>query len=94
MDSVVTDKIELSHYELNVHGATAITNYKIEGIVIVLMHTETPAPIRGQGIASRLVEGILKNIRGRGLKVVPHCSFVRDYFSHHPEESDLLAHRR
>jgi uncharacterized protein len=55
------------------------------------MHTETPESARGQGIASRLVEGALQAARARGLKVVPCCPFVKLYFDKHPQFRDLLA---
>ena len=91
MQDSVRDNRRLSRFELEVNGEIAFTNYSIEGAVIVLMHTETPVRVRGQGVASKLVDGILKIIRDRGLKVVPRCSFVRVYFMQHPNEGDILA---
>jgi len=66
-------------------------NYRVRDGVISLNHTETPVAARGRGLASRLVAGVLKLTRERGLKVVPRCPFVRAYLAGHPEDSDLLA---
>jgi predicted GNAT family acetyltransferase len=44
-------------------------------------------------MGSRLVRGALDDIRGRGLKLVPRCEFVRAYLARHPEESDLVVPR-
>jgi len=59
--------------------------------LIRLDHTETPPQVRGRGIASRLVAGVLELVRARGLKVVPRCPFVRTYLAKHPEFHDLVA---
>jgi predicted GNAT family acetyltransferase len=91
MDSTVRQNTALSRFELDVGGAVAFANYKLADGVMTFLHTETPPSLRGQGIASRLVGGALESVRGQGLKVVPRCSFVRDYVAQHPEVSDLLA---
>jgi hypothetical protein len=87
----VRDNPALSRFELDAGGVTAILNYRLDHGVLMLNHTETPPSARGQGIASRLVAGALEVARGRGLKVVPRCPFVRDYVAKHPGVRDLLA---
>jgi predicted GNAT family acetyltransferase len=91
MTSSVRDNIALSRFELDADGVTAFMNYRLDGDVIRLEHTETPPQARGRGIASQLTAGVLEIVRKRGLKVVPRCPFVRAYLAQHPEFSDLLA---
>jgi len=91
MASGVRDNTALSRFELNADGVTAVANYHLAGKVMTFTHTEVPAQARHRGIASRLIEGALAEVRARGLKLVPHCSFVRDYLDTHPEDNDLLA---
>jgi hypothetical protein len=91
MPADIRDNTALSRFELDVDGVTAVINYKLVDDVITFMHTETPPPARGRGIASRLVEGALQIARARALKVVPGCAFVRAYMAKHPEFRDLLA---
>jgi hypothetical protein len=91
MPAAVRDNTALSRFELADGGATAVLNYKLAGGVITLLHTETPPAARGHGIASSLVHGVLEDARTRGLKVVPVCSFVRDYLGKHREFRDVLA---
>src|ERR1700733_14071288 len=87
----VHDNTGLSRFELDAGGVTAFVNYRIDGGVITLLHTETPPPARGQGLASQLIAGALQIARARGLKVIPLCAFVRAYIAKHPEFLDLLA---
>ena len=79
-----------SRYELTEDGATAFASYVREGDVLVFDHTVTPPELRGRGIASRLVKAALADVRAKGLRIVPACSFVADYVARHPEEGDLV----
>jgi uncharacterized protein len=87
----VRDNTAQSRFELAAEGKTAFVTYTIDGNVITLGHTETPVELRGRGIASRLIQGVLDDIRARRLKMVPRCAFVRAYLAKHPEYRDLVA---
>jgi predicted GNAT family acetyltransferase len=87
----VRDNAALSRFELDADGVTAVANYRLAGNVMTIAYTEVPPRARNRGIASRLIEGILLDARGRGLKIVPLCPFVGVYFNKHPEDTDLLA---
>lgn len=87
----VRNNTALSRYELDVDGATAFANYRLAPGKVIITHTETPPALRGRGIASKLVQGALEQIRTDGLKVVAGCGFVVDYLDKHPEFSDLAA---
>lgn len=78
-------------YELDAGGSVAIAAYREEGDTIAFTHTEVPEALEGQGIGSRLVRGALEDVRRRGLKARPLCSFVAGYMDRHPETQDLLA---
>jgi predicted GNAT family acetyltransferase len=80
-----------SRYELEAVGATAFAAYRMEGDDIVFEHTIVPEALEGRGIGSALVKGALEDVRARGLKVIPDCSFVRAWIERHPEAQDLLA---
>jgi len=88
---MVRNNTALSRYELDADGATAFANYRLAAGKVIITHTETPRALRGHGIASRLVQGALEQIRADGLKVVAGCSFVADYLDKHPEFADLAA---
>ena len=87
----VRDNVERSRYELEVSGEIAVADYRRQGDTLLITHTHTPPALRGQGIAARLVAGMLTDVRARGLKITPLCSYVVDYFERNPDQQDLLA---
>lgn len=91
MPGEVTDNRELDQFEMKAGDALALIAYRREAGRIVLVHTEVPDALAGQGIGSRLVRGALDLIRAEGLRVVPRCSFVAAYMARHPGDQDLLA---
>lgn len=58
--------------------------------VAVIDHTFVDDSLRGQGVAGQLVRTAVDQIRSRGGKAVPVCSYARTWFDRHPEEADLL----
>jgi predicted GNAT family acetyltransferase len=90
-DDVRNNEAE-QRYELTADGATAFAAYRAAGAgVIAFTHTIVPEALEGQGIASRIIGFALADVRARGLKLLPLCSFVAAYMKRHPETQDLLA---
>lgn len=89
--SEVRDNAERHRFELVEQGHLAFAQYLLDGEVITFTHTIVPSSLQGGGVGSRLVAGALAQVRERGLKVVPRCSFVAAYIARHPEWKDLLA---
>jgi hypothetical protein len=54
-------------------------------------HVETDPAHRGQGMADRLMAGVLADLRASNRKIVPLCPFADTYIRERPEEQDLLA---
>jgi predicted GNAT family acetyltransferase len=89
--SEVRNNAAESRYELAAEGETAFAAYREEDGNLVLYHTVVPEALEGRGIGSALVKGALADVRQRGLKVVPLCSFVKGWIERHPDAQDLLA---
>ena len=64
-------------------------HYDLAG-ALVLDHTEVPALLRHQGIATRLAAAALEFASRHQLIVVPVCPFVVAYLREHPEFSALV----
>lgn len=77
-------------FETEVEGRLCVLEYHIAGKSIVFTHTGVPPEIEGRGIASALTKAGLEYAREQHLKVVPQCSFVREYLVKHSEYGDLL----
>jgi len=75
---------------MDLDGAIAYSNYRRDGNVLTVLHTEVPAALNGRGIGSALARGILDLARAQGLKGVALCPFVAGYLKKHPEYADLL----
>ncbi|HEV2079925.1 MAG TPA: GNAT family N-acetyltransferase [Allosphingosinicella sp.] len=91
MAGEVVNNESKSQYELSTGSGTALAAYQLDGDTIRLTHTEVPEETEGQGVGTRLVAGALDDVRARGLKVVPLCSFVRHYIDTHPDAQDLVS---
>jgi predicted GNAT family acetyltransferase len=87
----VRQNSELRRFEMDVAGGTALAVYQLADGVMTFTHTEVPAALRGRGIGSQMMHGVLQNLRARGLKVVPRCPFVADFINRHPQYADMLA---
>jgi predicted GNAT family acetyltransferase len=87
----VTDNPGKSRYEVHEDGALAgFVQYERGGDTIILSHTETEPRFRGEGLAGRLVQACLDDVRKQGLNVVPLCPYVRDWMGVHPGYADLV----
>jgi len=78
-------------FELATDHGLATAAYARDGDTLVFTHTVVPPADEGHGVGSTLVAGAMTEVRTAGLKVIPQCPFVANWFDHHPEESDLLA---
>lgn len=82
----VRDNPDELRYELLVDGTLAgEILYRLRSDAVVLVHTEIAPQFEGQGLGSKLVAGVLADIRARGLRPVAVCPFVRAYLQAHPE---------
>ncbi len=87
----ITHNVAQHRFEARIEGTLAHCDYRLDGTVLQLIHTEVPAALEGRGIAARLVAAALAWARAEGLSVVPVCSYVRAYMRRHPETADLIA---
>ncbi|MDR2123259.1 MAG: N-acetyltransferase [Flavobacteriaceae bacterium] len=86
----LVDNAEKHQYEFHIEGFTPKIEYIKVRDEIYLPHTEVPRELEGRGIASDLVEQVLKDIEEKELKVIPLCPFVAGYIQKHPDWKRLV----
>jgi hypothetical protein len=79
-----------SRYEIRVDGERAgLTAYRDHGDQRVFYHTEVDDAFAGQGLASRLVQEALTDVRASGQRIVPVCPYVAKFLKKHEEFADI-----
>jgi predicted GNAT family acetyltransferase len=91
MDCSVIENAAAHRFEMTIGDALAAAYYRLENGKVVLIHTEVPQRLSGQGIGSKLAEGVFRLIRETGRQVVVRCSFMAAWVSRHPEVNDLVV---
>jgi predicted GNAT family acetyltransferase len=90
----VTHDEEGNRYLLRSDGEhVGLIDYRADGDVLTMHHTEIRPDARGQGLGAVLVRGALDDVRDRGHQVVPSCWYVREFIDGNAEYRELLASR-
>src|SRR6187551_3746019 len=69
------DGVEVAKMEIGISGEN-----------MTVYHTEVSETLKGQGIASKLLEEMVRYARANNLKVIALCAFVNAQFKRHPEQ--------
>ena len=84
-DFTFSDNRAENRFELKRGGTVAAhADYKLQDGAVVLTHTKVLPGNEGQGVGSRLAKQVLADLRSRGVKVIPQCSFMAGYIAKHP----------
>jgi predicted GNAT family acetyltransferase len=84
----VVDRAEDGLLTVTVDGHTAELRYQVERGYLVLIHTEVPEALGGQGIGGVLVEAAVDRAVRDSLVIVPLCPFARRWLQRHPDTAD------
>jgi uncharacterized protein len=85
------DHYEIRHqaneqrFEALIDGQLARCDYRQDGDLMRIFHTEVPRALQGRGIAAALVEAAFRHAQRHQLRVQPQCSYVRVYLQRHPQ---------
>jgi predicted GNAT family acetyltransferase len=92
METSVVDVPERGRFEIRQgEHVVGLASYHVDNGQMTLPHTEVDPAMGGQGIGTKLIDGVLTAARERGLTVLPYCSFVRRHILQHPEFLDLVT---
>jgi predicted GNAT family acetyltransferase len=85
------ERVDARHrYEILVDGKrVGLTAYRDRGEQRVFHHTEVDDAFAGQGLASRLVQQALTDVRACGKRIVPVCPYVAKFLQRHEEFADI-----
>ena len=85
---IYTDKIRLVND--NEEAVAQVDFPEVSEGVCEIAHIYGERSEQGREIANQLMEMAVQEIRDSGRKVSPNCVFARNWFSQHPEASDLV----
>ncbi len=83
----VKDNPTARRYELLVDGHLYIADYRREGERLLITHVEVPEALRGQGVAAKLMAGVVDDADARGLTLVPICPYAVAYLKRNAKGS-------
>ncbi|MFB2554160.1 GNAT family N-acetyltransferase [Herbiconiux liangxiaofengii] len=92
MSTTIKNEARQSRYTIALDDEVAgFADYRVEGSRIIFTRTEVDPTRRKGGLAGRLVEFALDDVRtSGGLTVVPQCSFVAHFIDAHPDYQELV----
>ena len=91
MSTEITVDAAKNRYEIRLDGDLAgFVEYEPGEDAVELVHTEVDPAFGGRGVGSALARGVLDDVRGKGLKVVPLCPFIKKWIEKHPDYQDLV----
>jgi predicted GNAT family acetyltransferase len=73
----------------NNHMVAVVSFPKVQENVVNIDHTFVDSILRGQGVASRLMEETVTQLRENNLKAKASCSYAAKWFEEHPENADV-----
>jgi uncharacterized protein len=92
MHASIQDNQVEHRYEMPIKDDVyAAAYYRLQDGIVVLIHTEVPFEYSGNGIGSRLAEGVFDAIRQSGRRAVVRCEFMANYIARHPEVRDVIT---
>lgn len=89
MDEII-DNAAIHRFEMPVNGELAVAYYQLQEGRVILLHTEVPQRLSGQGVGSRLARCVFEMLKTRGQRVIAKCPFMSGFAARHPEYLSML----
>jgi predicted GNAT family acetyltransferase len=87
----IIDNAGAHRLEIADGGAVAFLTYRMNGLAIEYLHSETPPELQGRGYASAIAKFALDRDKAAARWVIPTCPFVKTYIQRHPEYASLVS---
>lgn len=88
----VKNDLTSNRFFLEIEGDEVYLMYDESKNVIDLYSTYTPPQLRGKGLAGKVVKAALEYAKGKNLKVIPSCWYVKKFIEDNPEYQSLISH--
>jgi predicted GNAT family acetyltransferase len=85
------DNPAASRFEIRSDDQLAQLVYRRREDRLVIVHTEVPEALSGQGIGGVLVVAAVDRAEREGLTVVPLCPFARGWLERHPGDAARVS---
>jgi predicted GNAT family acetyltransferase len=90
----ITDDPVNRFYEITADGTYAgLLVYELTGPRYALTHTYIEPSFRGHGLATRLIQHVMDDLRTKGTTATNYCPVIDAFLHKHPEYSDLVDAR-
>lgn len=86
----IHNKNQIALYNSDKELIAEVTFPDVDDTTVNINHTFVDDSLRGQGIAGKLMEEVVADLKDSGKKAVPTCSYAVKWFEKHPEYSDVL----
>ncbi|HET8839323.1 MAG TPA: GNAT family N-acetyltransferase [Flavobacteriaceae bacterium] len=73
------------------NGIVSELTYELRNGTMAVDHTETRDNLKGQGLASQVLDFVVNYARENRLKIRPICPFVKTKFNEIPSYNDVRA---
>lgn len=82
---------EMHRYEIrDGEDLAGFAQYRLpDDVHVDFVHTEVDDSYAGQGLAGRVVEFALADVRAQGKRIIPHCPYVAKWLTKHHEYDDI-----
>ena len=87
----VVDQKDRNRFAVLLDGHEAELVYRLEGNLLILVHTGVPDELGGQGIGGQLVRAAIERAEQEGLTIAPWCPFARKWLEDHPDEAARIT---
>lgn len=85
------DNPAMRRFELSIGDAIAAIYYRIDEGRLVLLHTDVPYELSGQGNGTRLAEAVFEELGRTGRQAIAKCPFLARFIARHREYAKLVA---
>ena len=87
---IIAEENRVVYYDQENQPKGEVTFTDIDQDTVELNHTFVDSSLRGMGMAGQLMEAAVKEIRRRGKKAVPTCSYGVKWLGEHEEYKDIV----